>query len=139
LQSDFENLIPTVLLPNKIDVLKKPDAYRPLGGLHSFVSFDLNFGILGSALFWFLWPMGFRYFKSRSSSTLFATMYIMCSGWLTFTFFRDPFSISLVKAIFQYSILAPIALVAFGRLVALAGSPPNRVAVLPAQPGPESL
>jgi len=140
LESDFENLIPTVLLPNKIDVLKKPDAYRPLGGLHSFVSFDLNFGILGSALFWFLWPMGFRYLKSRCSSTLFATMYIMCSGWLTFTFFRDPFSISLVKAIFQYSILIPIALVAFGRLLSLAGSSPNgAAAMLPAQPRMESL
>ena len=123
LANDFENLIPTVLMPNKFYVIKKPDAYRPLGGLHSFVSFDLNFGVLGSALFWFLWPVGFRYLKSRSSSTLFGAMYIMSSGWLTFTFFRDPFSISLVKAILQDSILAPIAIVIFGRFLYLACSP----------------
>jgi len=120
LASDFENLVPTVLVPNKSDLLKKPDAYSPLGGLHSFVSFNLYFGILGTALFWFLWPMGFRYLKSRSSSTLFATMYIMCSGWLTFTFFRDPFSISLVKAIFEDSILWPIGIVSCGYLLSRA-------------------
>lgn len=104
-------------------MIKKPDAYRPLGGLHSFVSFNLNFGVLGSALFWFLWPMGCRYLKSRSSSTPFGAMYIMSSGWLTFTFFRDPFSISLVKAIFQDSIFAPIAIVIFGRFLTLACTP----------------
>jgi len=123
LASDFENLVPTVLLPNKFFLMKKPDAYRPMGGLHSFVSFDLNFGILGSAVFWFIWPLGFRYLKGRSSSTLFATIYIMCSGWLAFTFYRDPFSISLVKAIVQDSILMPALLVAFGWLLSTACLP----------------
>ena len=125
LASDFKNLVPTVLMPNKIDILKGPDVYSPLGGLHSFVSFNLNFGILGSALFWFVLPMWFRYLKSRSSNTLFATMYILCSGWLTFTFFRDPFSISLVKAIFEDSILAPVAIVTLGHLLSRAFSPPH--------------
>jgi hypothetical protein len=87
LESDFLNLVPSVLLPNKFAILKKPDAYRPLGGLNSFVSFDLNLGMIGSGAFLFLWPMMFRYFRSRSSSTLSATMYVMCSGWLAFTFF----------------------------------------------------
>ena len=138
LASDFENLIPTVLMPNKLYEMKKPDAYRPLGGLHSFVSFNLNFGILGSALFWFLWPMGFRYLKSRSSSTLFATIYIMCSGWLTFTFFRDPFSISLVKCIFEDSILVPFVIVGFGRLLSTACSPAGNTIVLTLPPQPDS-
>ncbi len=95
----------------------------PLGGLNSFVSFDLNFGVGGSAIFLFLWPIPFRYLKSRPTNTLFATMYVMSSGWLAFTFFRDPFSISLVKAILQDSILMPALVVAFGWLLSAACSP----------------
>ena len=123
LESDFLNLVPTVLLPNKFALLKKPDAYRPLGGLNSFVSFDLNFGMIGTGLFLFLWPILFRYLKSRSSSTLPATIYIMCSGWLAFTFFRDPFSISLVKAILQDSVILPALIVGFGWLLTEACRP----------------
>jgi len=121
--SDFANLMPTVLRPEKVKGLKQPDAYRPLGGLHSFVSFNLNFGLLGSAVFLLIWPMLFRYARSRMSETLFATIYAMSSGWLAFTFFRDPFSISLVKAIFENSILVPLLIVGFGRLLAAACSP----------------
>jgi hypothetical protein len=123
LERDFRNLIPTLLLPNKFATSKKPDAYTPLGGLNSYVSFNLNFGILGSAVFLFLWPLPFRYLRSRSSNTLLATMYIMCSGWLAFTFFRDPFSISLVKAILQDSIVMPALIVGFGRLLSAACAP----------------
>jgi len=128
LESDLLNLVPTVLLPNKAAILKKPEAYRPVGGLNSFVSFDLNFGMVGSTLFLFLWPILFRYLRSRSSSTLFATMYVMCSGWLAFTFFRDPFSISLVKAIFQDSVLLPLLVVGFGWFLSAACSPRRDVA-----------
>jgi hypothetical protein len=35
------------------------------------------------------------------------------SGWLGFSLFRDPFSVSVVKNIVQYSLLWPL-LVAFG-------------------------
>ncbi len=121
--SDLENLIPTVLMPNKYKLLKQPDAWRPLGGLHSFVSFDLYFGLLGTAAFWFLMPLGFRYLRSRLSNTLFATMYVMCSGWLTFSFFRNAFSLSLVKNIFEQSILVPCLIAGFGWLLVAACSP----------------
>jgi len=114
---DLRVLVPTVLMPNKVERLQDPYVYAPLGGLHSFVSFNLAFGLLGSAVFWFLLPMGFRYLRSRSSLTLFATMYIMCSGWLTFSFFRDPFRISLLKEIFEFSLIAPVAIVYFARLM----------------------
>ena len=133
LLSHFVNLVPTLLLPNKVSLLKKADAYGPLGGLHSFVSFNLNFGLLGTAVFWLLWPMMFRYFRSRMSGTLFATMYVMCSGWLAFTFFRDPFSISLVKLIFEDSIIFPVLIVAFGKLLSAACAPPDEARVLPPQ------
>src|ERR1035438_7139830 len=101
---------------------------------HSFVSFNLNFGVLGTGVFWLLLPMAFRYLKARSSSTLLATMYIMCSAWMAFTFFRDPFSISLVKAIFQYSILIPIGVVALGRLLSSACLPAGNSALQAGEP-----
>jgi hypothetical protein len=115
--ADFQNLIPTVLMPDKFKTLKKPDAYRPVGGLHSFVSFNLNFGLVGTAIFLFLLPMGFRFLKARMPRTLPATFYIMCTGWLAFTFFRDPFSISIVKAMFEDSIILPTLIVIFGSLL----------------------
>ncbi len=123
LMSDFRNLIPTVLMPEKYKTLKQPDAYRPLGGLHSFVSFNLNFGLVGTAVFWFLLPLGFRFLKSRSPGTLPATVYIMCTAWLAFTFFRDPFSISLVKAMVEDSMVIPLLIVGFGYLLAAACRP----------------
>ncbi|MGC2110587.1 MAG: O-antigen polymerase [Candidatus Korobacteraceae bacterium] len=139
LESDFLNLVPSVLLPNKIDILKKPDAYRPLGGLNSFVSFDLNFGMIGSGIFLLIWPILFRYCKSRSADSLWATIYILCSGWLAFTFFRDAFSISLVKAIVECSIVIPVALFAFSRLVAAACWPETESGPLLRGPQIEAL
>ncbi len=138
LATDFENLIPTVLLPNKIKILKQPDAFHPLGGLHSFVSFNLNFGLIGTAAFWLLLPIGLRYLKSRSTHTLAATIYITCSGWLMFTFFRDPFSISLVKAIVENSILIPIAIIGFGQLLSAACAPSLESSDFAAPPRPEN-
>ncbi|MGB8888268.1 MAG: hypothetical protein WCC87_16180 [Candidatus Korobacteraceae bacterium] len=136
---DFRNLIPTILLPNKFATSKKPDAYTPVGSLNSYVSFNLNFGILGSAVFLLLWPMLFRYLRSRSANTLFATMYVMCSGWLAFTFFRDPFSISLIKAILQDSIIMPALIVAFGWLLSAACAPAHNVGGPLPEPRMETL
>ena len=84
LESDFPQ-------PDSHDYSAQQICYReearrlhPFGLAHDslYVSFNLNFGFLGSALFLFLWPMLFRYLRSRSAGTLAATMYVMCSGWL---------------------------------------------------------
>jgi hypothetical protein len=123
LANDLENLIPTVLMRNKYELLKQPDAWRPLGGLHSFVSFNLYFGLIGTGIFWFVMALGFRFLRSRLSSTLFATIYVMCSGWLAFSFFRNAFALSLVKNMFEQSILIPMVIAWFGWLVAAACSP----------------
>jgi hypothetical protein len=125
LLSDLENLVPTVLMPNKYEVLKQPDAWRPLGGLHSFVAFNLYFGLIGTAVFWFLLPVGMRYLRARRCNTLFATMYIMCSGWLTFSIFRNPFSLSLVKNILEQSILIPWLIACLGWFLLAACAPGN--------------
>ena len=138
LASDFNNLVPALILPGKAALVKRPPVYNPLGGLHSFVSFNLNFGVLGTAVFWFFLPIALRYFKTRSSGTLWATMYIMCSAWMAFTFFRDPFKISLVKAILQASILIPIGVVVLGRLLSSACLPAGNAALQTGEPQMES-
>jgi hypothetical protein len=130
LLSDFSNLIPSALFPGKAALIQAPEVFSPLGALHSFVSFSFNFGLIGTAAFMFLLPVGLRWIKARDGSPLYRTMYVMLSGWLAFTFFRDPFSVSLVKTMFQHSILLPAAMVAFIRLAELAGQ-----GVVPAQAG----
>jgi hypothetical protein len=120
LLSDFCNLIPSFVFPAKASLIKAPDFFSPLGALHSFVSFNLNFGLAGTAAFMFLLPVGLRWVKARDGSPLYRTMYVMLSGWLAFTFFRDPFSISIVKTMVQHSILLPAAMVALVRLTEIA-------------------
>jgi hypothetical protein len=120
LVSDFYNLIPSFVFPGKSALIDAPDVFSPLGALHSFVSFNFNFGLIGTVVFMFLLPVGLRWVKARDGSPLHRTMYVMLSGWLAFTFFRDPFSISIVKTMVQHSILLPTAIVAFVRLAEIA-------------------
>ena len=127
LVSDFCNLIPSAVFPGKAALMKAPDFFSPLGALHSFVSFNFNFGLIGTAAFMFLLPLGLRWIKARDGSPLFRTMYVMLSGWLAFTFFRDPFSVSIVKTMVQHSILLPAAIVALVRLTEFAGQNDLRV------------
>ena len=120
LVSDFSNLIPSAVFPGKASLISTPDFFSPLGALHSFVSFNFNFGLIGTAAFMFLLPMGMRWIKVRDSSPLYRTMYVMLSGWLAFTFFRDPFSVSIVKTMVQLSILLPACIVTLVRLAEIA-------------------
>ncbi len=117
LLSDFVNLIPTSLFPGKGDLIQFPAVYAPIGALHSFVSFNFNFGIIGTVVFMFLLPIGLRWIRARSSIQLARVAYAMLSGFLAFTFFRDPFSISLVKYMMQFSLIVPAGVVAFNRFI----------------------
>jgi hypothetical protein len=117
LLSDFVNLIPTSLFPGKADLIQFPDVYAPVGALHSFVSFNFNFGIVGTVVFMFLLPIALRWIRARSSIQLARVAYAMLSGFLAFTFFRDPFSISLVKYMLQFSLIVPAGVVAFNRFI----------------------
>lgn len=116
LLSSLINLIPTYVFPNKLDyIIPLADSgyniYTPLGAVHTFAPLMINFGIFGSAIFlygvgWFL-----NRIKSDAKSVLARTIYVSFSGFLTFTFFRDGFETSLIKNIFQFSILMPILIV----------------------------
>jgi hypothetical protein len=124
LLSDFCNLIPSAVFPGKAALIKAPDFFSPLGALHSFVSFNFNFGLIGTAACMFLLPVGLRWVKARDGSPLYRTMYVMLSGWLAFTFFRDPFSVSIVKTMVQHSILLPAVIAALIRLTEFACQDP---------------
>jgi len=122
LASDLINLIPSAVFPGKIALINQmPDVYTPLGALNSFVSFQWNFGLIGTMIFMFLF--GYFLTRLRRHCDLWSRVaYVLSSGWLTFTFFRDPFSISLVKNILEFSLLIPAVMIAFSRLVVWAES-----------------
>lgn len=122
LMGDFVNLVPTVLLPGKAALILNPTDYgytvfSPLGALNSFFSFMINFGFFGTAAVMALIGFFLQQLRSRSRNVLTKTIYVMVSGWLLTSFFRDPFSISLVKSIFQFSILLPALIAASASMV----------------------
>ena len=56
-------------------------------------------------------------FKLNKTSILQKVIYIMVSGFITFTFFRDGFVTSLIKNIFQFSILTPVIFVVIASIL----------------------
>lgn len=116
LLSGFANLLPYILFPWKQQLILDPSdygymIYSPLGALNSFVSFMINFGVLGTGGVLFLFSGFLGYLRVTRESTFSKVLYIMISGWLAFSFFRDPFSISIVKSMFQFSVLIPILVI----------------------------
>jgi hypothetical protein len=114
LAGDFLNLVPSAILENKMDLL--PDATRagfsfvsPLGAMSSWVSFIINFGLIGTAIVMAFIGFFLRRLLMNATSPILKTQYLMCSAFLVFTFFRDPFSVSLVKNLFEFSIVMPFA------------------------------
>jgi len=116
LLSDYIYLVPRIILPSKDTLVLNPENYgfhilNPVGGVNSFVSFMINFGALGTMVFLFLFSFGLAYLKSRRHMVLARAMYSMLSGWVLISFFRNPFEVSLVKDIFQMSIVIPTCVV----------------------------
>ena len=119
LAGDLLNLVPSAVVGNKIDFANKidflPDPIKagfyfvsPMGAMHSWVSFIINFGLAGTAVVMVFIGFFLRWLLMNAKSPIFKTQYLMCSAFLTFTFFRDPFSMSLVKNIFEFSIVMPL-------------------------------
>ena len=116
LGSQFINLVPTFLVPNKVSLMVDPvqlgySVTSPFGALSSYVSFLVNFGAAGSAVVLFFMALGLEYLRHRG--TAFARVaYAMTCGFIPFAFFRDPFYYSIVKSMVQLSLLMPAAVVA---------------------------
>lgn len=118
--SDMVNLLPSFIFPDK-NIINYKDIYNldsPLGAFHSFPSFLLNFGVVGTilCLFAFGFFMG-NIKKYADSNKMFRLVYVLISSNMAFTLFRDPFSISIIKNIFEFSIVLPVAfcMFTFGR------------------------
>lgn len=123
--SDFVNLIPTFLLPSKATLLMNPNdfgysVYTPLGALHSFFSFTINFGVLGTLPVMFAFGYGLRWLQINAHLVLLRVLYIMLASWLAFTFFRDPFATSIVKNMFEFSVLVPTGLIVAMHVITVA-------------------
>jgi hypothetical protein len=111
--TDFINVIPSFIFPDKLTYLNSPeklgfDVSMPLGGMHVFVSLVINFGLIGSCFFFLLMGAAIALFEGSASKWIVRIIYSLVCGWMTFSFFRDPAHISIVKNIFQYSIVIPL-------------------------------
>lgn len=118
LGSDLMNLIPSAFIDkSKFANLIDSNPFgivSPLGAFHSWVSSVINFGVVGTIILMFL----FGYFMRRNERM--TTPYLMLTAFTAFTFFRDPFSVSLVKNMFEFSILIPVALAGVNKCIAYA-------------------
>jgi hypothetical protein len=114
--SDFINIVPSAIMPNKGYYILSPSdlgyiEYAPVGARQLFFSLMLNFGLIGSLVFAFILGWLMAWLKTSRDSVYTRVIYVMVSANFMFTFFRDPFSVSIVKNIFQFSILIPLVLI----------------------------
>jgi hypothetical protein len=115
LLGDISNLIPSFFIDKHHIVSLTDSSYgieSPLGALNSWVSFNVNFGLIGTMFALFLFGYLMRRFERMTVS------YLMLTGFTAFTFFRDPFSISIVKNMFEFSVLIPFLIEKVNQLVA---------------------
>lgn len=111
--SYFANLIPRILFYElrqelSTDVLSLGYYYdSPLGALNSFVSLMICFGVFGSCIVLFFFGIFMSWLRSQSGNIA-RIIYSMLVGCIMFTFFRDPFSVSIIKNMIQNSIIIPI-------------------------------
>ena len=131
---DLINLIPSAVLPGKSALLVRPEdygyvVYAPVGALSSFFSTMINFGLVGTMMLTALLGFSLPLLRAQRAA-LPRVVYAMVSACLGFTVFRDPFSVSLIKNILQFSIITPLAAAAILHVVTVtAGRPPGRPAV----------
>jgi len=120
--SDFANLLPSTLFPDKVSLFVNPAdhgfiVYMPAGGMHVFVSSIVNFGVLGTPVVFFLLGTCIGFMEARVKSVLGGVSYCCIASWLVFSLHRDPFSVSMIKNILQTSIVIPLMIGVILRLL----------------------
>jgi hypothetical protein len=126
LLSGFITLIPTLVFPEKTAWLLDPHDYgfsyiSPVGAMNSFVSLDINFGVGGGVVAFFVLGLTLSQLRALRGSALAQVVYIMLCGFLPLTFFRDSFAISVVKNWFQFSFALPLLLALAAHVFTRAG------------------
>lgn len=110
---DFQAILPSFLFPEKAGLFERIGDYgyaydAPIGGFHLYFSALINFGIIGSIALAI--PCGYAIARLSRSARLArsaALTSIFLTGALTFTIFRDPFFISIVKNVFVMCVVVP--------------------------------
>ncbi len=121
LLSNLINIIPTILLPDKSSLILKSADYGYIirtdnaGAIHSFVSLMINFGVIGSFIFWFVFSFLINILKDTKTS-VYRTMYVMISGWMAISLFRD-FETTVIKLILQLSIIIPLLILLLSYII----------------------
>jgi len=113
LLSRLVTIIPTFIFPAKTALVVTYgslgyEILSPTGGLNSFVSFVVHFGTAGTVIFLFCISLFLGWLKAKLTQP-YQTMYVMTCGWLAISFFRY-FDMTIIKLIFQFSILTPFLL-----------------------------
>jgi hypothetical protein len=111
LVSGLVTLIPLIFLPTKAEFIVTWHDYTilsPHGGMNSFVSLLISFGIIGSMVFLFLLSFGLGMLKKKRILP-YSAIYILVCGWLGASFFRT-LEQTLIKQILQFSILEPVVI-----------------------------
>lgn len=116
--SSFLNFIPSVLLPNKgeliADISLKFDA--PLGATSIILSLISNFGTLGSLFAIFLLGYLMSYIRIHWKTIFGETYYFCICGVIPFQLFRDPFTV-VNKAFFSNLLLVPLLFILLSRIL----------------------
>jgi len=110
--SYIPNLIPSVIFDSQNIWRNFSDYgyvhYSPGGALNVYVSLIVNFGIIGSIIAVYFFGRLLRYLEKHKGHKWQAVSYSLVTAFLLSSVFRDGFHVSLVKNIFQFSILLPI-------------------------------
>lgn len=120
--SGLVNLVPTVIFPDKIKYIMSvfdlgTEISSPLGGMHYFVSFTLDFGIFGSILAFYVFGRIMRVLRREPESDLKKTIYCLICSYMTFGIYRDPIAISIIKDIIEFSIVIPVIVSSANRIL----------------------
>jgi hypothetical protein len=112
--SHLIGLIPSFIFPSKneyyIDYASLGYNFQQSQGTTStVVSLLLNYGIIGSIVCLFCISYFMAWLRKQNTQP-YITMYIMTCGWLGISFFRI-FEITMIKYIFQFSLLMPLVIV----------------------------
>jgi len=107
--SKLIGIIPSVIFPGKFALMVYPEDIGKIvkgfqGTTHNYVELIINFGLIGTILFFFFLGIGFNWLKSKKHYT---PIYIAASANIPFFFFRS-FYDATVKHILEFSIILPL-------------------------------
>lgn len=117
--TSFLNFIPSFILPNKTSLIQPINItyYNPLGATSILVSLISNFGIMGSAVAFFLLGFFLTYIRTKQHNNFIKTYYYSLCGIIPFQLFRDNISI-INKMLFFNLLIIPAIIFLIEKIIA---------------------